>query len=222
MSNHSHLKIFFVSTIIVLFLSGCSALQLSLKPTEVPTSTPKPSVKLTPSAQEVEAWQKITCMDTQSLQAYVNAFPSGAYANDTQLIISLIQKIERIKNGRLKPGFTISFEQLGERWQSWKKSPAETGALGIYRDDRSMGVFTTVPGCSIIFDSVGIPALPTGDGSILAVRTAGNPLEYFKGIVMESYGDEVLYFAVIEGKGLVHIHGFGKVTMPDSSEHDLK
>ena len=192
-------------------------------PTQIPTSTPKPSITTTPLPQEQEAWEKISCMDVQALQMFVESYPGGTHGNDAQLYLSLFQKIEAIKSGLVEPGFVIPFDQLGARWQGWKERRPDRGAVGIYRNSSSLGIFWAIPGCSTIsMDEYGGPITPTGDGSILTIRTSGFKLEYLEGIVMESYGDDVLYFAVIEGKGLVHIHGWGKVTMPDGSEVELK
>lgn len=64
--------------------------------------------------------------------------------------------------------------------------------------------------------------VPTGDGSILAIETAGLKHRYIGDIIFESEKEGALYFGVINDKGLVHIHGKGKLKMPDGKEIELK
>jgi hypothetical protein len=94
----------------------------------------------------------------------------------------------------------------------------------------SLGWFSPEPlsggktggGKTISFDERGILTSPTGDGSIIAFRTGGLKFELFKGFVFETPGDEPMYFGVIEGKGLVHLKGMGKVTLPDGNTTALQ
>jgi hypothetical protein len=207
-----------------------SPLPPTLTPTStlvpIPTSTPKPPITSTPSTQEEEAWDSVACMNVEALQSFVDSFPQGTYANNAKLYISLFQEIEAIKSDKMVPSFVIPFEQLGERWQTWKERMPGTDALGIYTKSISevieMGVFFALPGCRTVAFDEGFPVTPTGDGSIAAFWTNGIKMEYINGIVIESYGEEVLYFAVIEGKGIVHLHGWGKVTMPDGVEYEVR
>jgi hypothetical protein len=176
----------------------------------------------TDSDREKAAWNKVDQMDPKALEKFLVEFPDGKYAKDAKFDQSLHKKIDSIRAGKEKFGFVIPFEQLGQRWEDWKKRMPEKGALGIYRDENGAGMFRAMGAATMSSDYSGLLILPTGDGSILAVQTAGLKYSYINDIVFESGKDETLYFGVVSGKGLVHLHGKGKVTMPDKKETVLK
>jgi hypothetical protein len=212
-----------------LALSACGAFSVTVTPTAVPpTVTPTlPPPTVTPisiptptgvipalSDAETEAWRKVKCMDAESLREFLTAFPNGANSYDATLNLVLLEKTAAIKSGQEKAGFSIAFADLGERWQAWKQRRPEKGGVGYFIRGGVFGVLNVFPGCNIIsFDEFGTPVAPTGDGSLIAFQTFGSELEYFESVVIESVAEETLYFAVVEGIGLVHLYGKGKVTV---------
>lgn len=227
--------------LVLLLLVGCGApvaAPTSVSPTATatllpptatlapPTSTPKPAITPTPTEAEEQAWREIQCLDSQSLQEFLTAFPEGTYANDAELYLSLFQEIADIKSGLKEPSFVIPFDTLGDRWQDWKQRLPDKGAVGYYAAKESgnivLGASFLFPGCGVIsFDAYGTLVTPTGDGSVVTFKTNGLEFEYLNSIVIESSGEEILYFAIIENVGLVHLHGRGMVTMPDGSETEF-
>jgi hypothetical protein len=213
----------------ILLLSACSTpVPPTATPAPIPpTSTPKPQIIPTPTEPEREAWAEVQCLDSQSLEEFLESFPEGTHANDARLYLSLFQRIADIQSGLQEPGFAIPFDALGERWEEWKQRLPERGATGYAATESQNAVslsFTfRFPGCggSMAFDSQGTPVSPTGDGSIVTFETHDLKFEYLNSILIESPGEETLYFAVVEGIGFVHLHGRGKVTMPDGSEIEL-
>ena len=182
------------------------------------------------SKKQEKAWGEVNSMDATSLHGYLETFPDGQHADEAKIYLSMHNKIAAIKNNQEKPDFVIPFQQFGERWESWKKSKPEKGILGIFVGKTdfglSKGVFRAMGGGKTSFgvylDAYGTPAAPTGEGSIIAFQTNGLKLEYIGSIIFETPGDEAIYFGVVHGVGLVHLHGEGKVTMPDGTEAELK
>lgn len=207
----------------VLFLTACSAparMLASNPPTATPIAMPPTAIGTvaTPTKAEEEAWQKVQCMDAQSLQAFLAAFPDGVKASDAELYLALYKRIDEIREKREKPSLVIPFEELGERWQDWKKRLPDRGGVGYFRNQASMGIFS-LPGCQMIsMDSYGMPITSTGDGSIAAFRTEGLKLEYLNSIFIQSAEGDIIHFGVIDEIGLVHLRGKGSVTMPDGEE----
>ena len=213
--------------LVVLLLMACvtPARILAPKPqTATPILMPPTAVgtEATPSKVEQEAWQKVQCLDTQSLQAFLTAFPDGVKAGDAKLYLALNTRIDEIRAKRETSSLVIPFEKLGDRWQEWKKRLPDKGGVGYFRTQSSMGIFS-LPGCqSISMDAYGMPITPTGDGSIAGFETEGLKFEYLNSIVIQSAEGDTLHFGVIDGMGLVHLRGQGKVTMPDGTEIDLQ
>jgi hypothetical protein len=215
-------KLPFVVVITVFLLAACGApagMLATATPILLPPSAVGAAATLTKA--EEEAWQKVQCVDAQSLQAFLAAFPAGVEASDAKLYLALDRRIDEIRAKREKPSLVIPFEKLGERWQEWKKRQPDRGGVGYYLTQASMGIFT-LPGCQMIsMDAYGMPVTPTGDGSIAAFRTEGLKFEYLNSIVIQSAEGDIMHFGVIDGMGLVHLRGKGRVIMPDGEEIEL-
>ncbi|MBN2269873.1 MAG: LysM peptidoglycan-binding domain-containing protein [Sedimentisphaerales bacterium] len=182
------------------------------------------------TAPERKAWEEVDSLSKQSLEDFLEKFPDGELAEQAEVAVELQDKLSSIREGKFKDSFTISLELLGERWKNWQKLNPNKGVVGYYvkkgEKFNTLGWFSPSPLSggrtpgrgTISFDNPGILTSPTGDGSLIAFRTGGLKFELFNRIVFETPGDEPMYFAVIEGKGLVHIYGEGKVTTPDGKE----
>jgi tetratricopeptide (TPR) repeat protein len=180
---------------------------------------------------EQKAWEEVDSLNKQSLQDFLMKFPDGELAKQAKVAVELHDKFSSIKEGKSKGAFIISLDVLGERWKGWQKRNPDKGVLGYFVEKKgekfnTLGWFSPTPLSggktggrgTISFDERGILTSPTGDGSIIAFRTGGLKFELFNGIVFETPGDEPMYFGVIEGKGVVHIYGKGKVSTPDGKE----
>jgi hypothetical protein len=176
-----------------------------------------------PSDSEEDAWNNLPCMDLQALKKFLADFPDGANANQGRLIVSLSEKVEAIRSGKQNPRFVIPFDTLGAKWKQWQQRAPEREGMGYMLQGQVLYVTTRFPGCNKIrFDDSGIPSTPTGDGSLVSFDTGDREFDYLNSIKIVSYGEETLYFAVMGDKGLVHIHGRGRVVMPDGSKHELE
>lgn len=122
---------------------------------------------------EKEAWNKVDEMDVTQLREFVKKFPHGKYAKDAQFDLSLHQKIADIKAGKVKNPVVIPFEKLGKRWEYWCKANPERGAVGVYRNESTAGIFRAMGCATISTDYSGMVMAPTGDGAIVAIKTAG-------------------------------------------------
>jgi len=173
---------------------------------------------------EEQAWAKVEEMEAESLEQFLKAFPNGEHAGEAKLYLSLHTKMAAIRAKKAKPAFVIPFEKLGQRWEGWKQRRPEKSAVGVYCNGSTIGIFAALGCMTISMDWSSMPITPTGDGSVLALKTYGLPFSYINGIVFQSAGgaDSVLYFGVVHGVGLVHLHGKGKVIMPDGKEYQLQ
>ena len=180
------------------------------------------SIKAQQTNTDEAVWKKVDQMDTKALEKFLADYPNGKNAKDAKFDLALHKKIENIRSGKEKSLLVIPFEKLGDRWKAWEKRSPEKGAVGIYRNKESAGIFAVMGRAMISSDYSGKIITPTGDGSILAIRTDGLDYRYIGDIVFQSEKDDTLYFGVIQGKGLMHLSGKGKVTMPDGKETILK
>jgi hypothetical protein len=197
---------------------------------------------------EQTAWQDVDSLSKPSLQGFLKKFPNGELAKQAQVAVALQDKLAGIREGTAKADLTIPLERLGEKWKQWQKSKPGKGVMGYlmktgveihttgagkvktsYSEINPVRSFCPEPlsggktvGRPPLVEQQGILAGPTGDGSILAFRTDGSKYELFPGIVFETPGKEPMYFAVVAGKGLVHLKGTGKVTLPDGKTADLE
>lgn len=179
-----------------------------------------------------QAWEQVDSTDTASLETYLKGFPTGTHAEEAKLAMALQAKLAAIRAGKQTVGFSIPFDVLGARWESWKRRNPEKGVIGYFaaKGDKmaTMGWFRPLtggktPGRNVMsFDEVGMMVSPTGDGSIIAFMTEGLKYEVFRGVTVETPAAEPMFFAVLERRGLVHLKGTGKVTLPDGKVSELK
>ena len=154
-----------------------------------------------------------------AVKVFVDQFPNGTYAEEAGFVLSLHDKIADVKAGKTTPALVIPFEKLGKRWKHWMKWNTRRAAIGAWGNESKSGMFAAL-GCrsGLCTDYSGRFMAPTGDGSIIVIETDGAPYAYLDDILFQSEKKGRLYFAVIHGKGLVHLQGKGKVTMPDGNE----
>lgn len=123
-----------------------------------------------------------------------------------------------MKAGKVEPLWVAEFDKLGERWKYWQKASPGKGAVGVYRNGSTAGVFRVL-GCAIVrTDYSGMVMAPTGHGSIIAIKSAGLPYKYVGDVVFQSDDDGILFLGVCDGVGLVYLDGNGRVIMPDGKE----
>ncbi len=171
-------------------------------------------------SNEEHAWNEVQQMEAASLQSFLAAFPNGNYANEAKFYLSLHQKVAAIRSRKEKPVFVIPFALLGARWEGWQQRRPEKSAVGVYRSHSAIGIFPVLGCMTISMDWSAIPITPTGDGSILALKTYGLRFSYINNISFQSGSreEDILHFGVVHAVGLVHVHGAGKVIMPDGKE----
>ena len=183
---------------------------------------------------EQQAWEEVDSFNEQSVEEFLQGFPSGELAKQANMALELQRKMMEIRSGKSKSEFVIPFSVLGEQWENWQKRNPDKGVVGYFAKKgekyNSLGWFLPDPlsggktggSKTISFDSRGLLTSPTGDGSIVAFRTGGLQFELFKGLIFKTPGDEPMYFGVVGGNGLVHLSGAGMVTLPDGKTGDLK
>ena len=197
---------------------------------------------------EQTAWEEVDSLSKQSLQDFLKKFPNGELAKQAQVAVVLQDKLAGIKEGKSKADLTIPLGALGEKWKQWQKSKPNKGVMGYWmktgveahtsgsgnvKTSRSeinpVRPFCPEPlsggktvGRASSVDEQGTLTGPSGDGSIIAFRTDGSKYELFPGIVFETPGKDPMYFGVVGGKGLVHLKGTGKVTLPDGKTVSLE
>lgn len=180
---------------------------------------------------EQQAWRHVDSLDRNSLETFVKQFPSGQLAAQANLAIELQDRLATLRSGKSQPQVLIPLGMLGDRWKNWQQrkpgksvagySASPSGALGVFFDPALTGGATAGTD-SISFDGGGVPASPTGDGSIIAFRTSGVQYEFLKGIVITTSPGVTVYFGVLADKGLVHLKGAGSVALPDGRKIVLK
>jgi len=166
------------------------------------------------------AWDQVDGMEPAALEAFLRKFPNGEHAQKAQIFLSFHKRISALQSKQEQPGFVIPFSEFGERWESWESRRPERSALGIFSKKTdtgaTLGIFSPLGGPNTIsFDEYGIPVVPTGDGSLVAVRTNGLRFEWVEPVAIETPGDEPLYFAVIRDIGLVYLKGEGTVYLSE-------
>jgi hypothetical protein len=172
---------------------------------------------------EQTAWEEVDCLNKPSVQGFLKSFPDGELAPQAKAAIELQDKLVAIKEGKSVQPFILSPEGLGAKWKDWQKSNPNKAVVGYsvkkVEGADTLGRFSPGPlsgGKTVVLSG------PTGDGSIIALSTNGLKYELFPGIVFETPGKDPMYFGVIAGKGLVHLKGTGKVTLPDGKTVDLE
>ncbi len=192
--------------------------------------------------QEAKAWEAVNSLERQSLQNFLKQFPDGEFAKSANLANELGERIDSIRESKVIPDFTIPFDMLGAKWIAWQKRFPQIGVLGCYakavtviideneQTDSEYGCFfpafsggKTPRLRNLPPDEMGVPGCPTGEGSILAFRTDGVKYPFTrKDLQIETAGDSVVFFAVIRNKGLIHLKGTGRVTLPNGKTAILK
>ena len=187
-----------------------------------------------PKTPEQQAWEQVDSLNKESLHDFLQKFPAGDLAEHARVAVELQDKLTGIKAGKEKSVTTISFASLGDTWTGWQKRNPDKGVIGYFTSKgekyNELGWFKPEPlsggktsgSNSVSFDARGLMVSPTGTDSIIAFRTGGLKFELFKGILFETPGDEPFYFGVIEGRGLVHLKGAGKVALADGKVIEVK
>jgi precorrin-6B methylase 2 len=180
---------------------------------------------------EQQAWEQVDSLNKQSLQDFVTSFPDGELAKQAKVAIELQDKLAAIKEGKVAQPFIISLEVLGEKWKQWQKSKPNKAVVGysmkeVVENVSTLGLFFPEPltggKTARSTTATDLLACPTGDGSIIAFSTNGLKHELLPGIVFETPAKDPMYFGVIQGKGLAHLKGTGRVTLPDGKAVDLE
>jgi len=170
-------------------------------------------------------------LSRESLDGFLKQFPSGQLAEQARFALELQDRFAAIRRGTFKPQAIIPVSVFGDRWQSWKQRKPGKGVTG-YSANRSgtLGVFFAPPMSggktggvdSISFDSGGVPASYTGDGSIIVFSTNGVRFEFLNGVTISNPRSQTIYFGVLADKSLVHLKGSGSVTLPYGKKIDLE
>ncbi|HVN72531.1 MAG TPA: hypothetical protein VMU10_10975 [Desulfomonilia bacterium] len=176
---------------------------------------------------EKKAWKEVDSLNKKSIQAFIRNYPDADLAKDARVALELQDKFTSIREGKSKDDFTIPSAMLGEKWKAWQKKDSNKDVIGYFARQKNnfttQGWFTPAPLSGgktgkrkiLSFDERGILVSPTGDGSIIAFRTGGLKFELLNKIVFETPGNDPIYFGVLKGKGLIHLKGAGKITLPD-------
>jgi hypothetical protein len=192
---------------------------------------------------ENKAWASVNGIDVKSVEAFLAAYPSATHAQEARVSIALHQRISEIRKADTKALVVIPFEILGKPWNNWKDPKAEKGILVIWCKENEKGAdlgirYGGALGTKAVgFDAVGLVRAPMADGSILGFDTGGSKAQLAGSalgfsvvfdnvapttVAFQSAPGEVLYFVVVHGVGLVHLHGAGKAFMRDGKVIDLK
>ncbi len=188
----------------------------------------------TPGSPDLQAWKLVDSLDAQSLQSFLKQFPQGERSGHAKEALALLGRFAAIRQGGQTEAVLVPSEDLGQTWKDWQKKCPDTGVIGYFirKGDKAdtLGWFTPGPFSggktparkSYSFDNRGVLTGPTGDGSIIAFRTGGLRFELSEGIAFETPGTDPVYFGVWEGRGLVHLGGAGRVTLPNGKSLELK
>ncbi len=184
-----------------------------------------------PNESEKAAYKEVNSFNPESLQSFLKAYPSGKNAQSAREALDLIKILNKIKTGKQKPHFVIPFEKIGgvDGWAG----PGEMGFSGYFLSDQgsyaSRGFFVSpfnggkTPGVfTISFDSRGNRRIADTDGSIIAFNTDGLKFKYYGGVIFQTPGDKPAFFAVLKGKGFVHLKGKISVTVKGKEKVDLE
>ncbi len=188
----------------------------------------------TPRSPDRQAWKQVNSLDVQSLQSFLEQFPQGERSGHAKEALVLLERFAAIRQGGQTDAVLVPAGDLGQKWKDWQKMCPDTGVIGYFirKGDKTdtLGWFTPGPFSggktparkSYSFDTRGVLTSPTGDGSIIAFRTGGLKFELYGGITFETPGTDPVYFGVWEGRGLVHLGGTGRVTLPNGKSMELK
>ncbi len=178
---------------------------------------------------EDTAWSKVDALKKASLERYLKEFPKGTHSDEATRYLAMHKKMSDVKEGKAKLTSGITEEQLGSTWKAWKKQYPYVESCGVFvkktDSGTTMGTFDPVGGgatpSGMAFDENQNPMLPTGDGSIVGMKTGGIKMHYL-GLVFETPDEQAMIFGVVENVGLVHLGGVGKVTLADGKVIEFK
>lgn len=195
------------------------------------------------------AWEKVDGMEIEPLGKFIKLFPEGTHINDAKVLLLMQNRMELYRQRKKKPKYVITFKQMGERWLDSKRVEKEKDVKDIIGFSFVKDAYNTPTGHphisfgffqplgkgsgTITMAKHGVPALPTKDGSILAIKTYGmntkdalkelGAIDTFFGgyhfITPESKSkwtalEGTAYFGLIKGIGFVHIYGDVTVISP--------
>ena len=185
-----------------------------------------PSKESIDTNEEAE-YKNVNSFDLQSLQRFLKAFPLGKNSQNAKDALELVNLIQKIREGRIKAKYVIPFKNLGGG-KYWAGSGIK-GFTGHNVTSNSIGVFFGpfngggTPGYGMIsFDGNGNPREALTDGSIIGFITNGVNAEYYGGTKLKTPANAPAYFAVIKGKGLVHLKGAVTVTIKGKAPVEIK
>jgi hypothetical protein len=186
--------------------------------------------KANDNSQEEAAYENVNSFDPQSLQSFLKTFPYGKHSQNAKDALELLTIVEKIKSDKIVSDYVIPFENIGGAG-GWA-GPGNMGFTG-YLIQRQ-GNYTTsaatwapfdggkTPGMNIIsFDSNGNPRVADTDGSIISFTTDGIEYVYYGGVKFRTPGAGPAFFAVLKGKGFVHLKGAVTVTVKGKAPVDL-
>jgi hypothetical protein len=173
------------------------------------------------ATQEEDAWRNVDLIESDTLETYLELFPSGGNADYARLFLAMDEKINAIRDGEEEPEFVISEEVLGENWAFRKEINPSCCFIGVSLRSPDIEYHYSDPGGIPTIRHEGVWVLPAGDGSIVALDTNGTECYYLSDIGFQTPGEDPLYFVVIDGVGWVYLHGEGKVILPDGEEVTL-
>ena len=169
-----------------------------------------------------KAWGNMDCLSTASLSKYLKKFPKSTHAADATAAITLLKTLDDAKNDLESKAVAIPFSALGDRWENRSKRRPEVGIVGYKLEHIEKPVSGVKKGWflpsvlsggktsgarSLSMDELGIPAAPTGAGSIIVMTTDGYEYVFPSGTSFKTLGKNPIYFGIVAGKGLVHIGG---------------
>jgi hypothetical protein len=187
-----------------------------------------------PRSPDRQAWKQVDSLDVQSLQSFVKKFPQGERTGHAKEALAILERFAAIRQGSQPDAALVPAGDLGQTWKDWRKKCPDTGVIGYFirKGDKAdtLGWFTPAPFSggrtparkSYSFDQRGVLTSPTGDGSIIAFRTGGLRFELYEGVAFETPGTDPVYFGVWGDRGLVHLGGTGRVTLPSGKSVELK
>jgi hypothetical protein len=177
---------------------------------------------------EEKAWKQVNLLDKESIKIFLYKFPSGAHSEEAKFGLQLQEEIEKIKTKEKIPKLIIPFRSFLSSWEDWRKKNPRTQTMGLFAEKTgATGLFLSLGGGKTVHSQIIVSIIPetgkmkteiefpTGDGSIYAIRTDGTRFDYIGDVVYETPPGERLFFAVIEGLGVVYLHGKGTVILPD-------
>ena len=185
-----------------------------------------------PTAKEVEeerAWIAVEKGSVASLEKYLAKRPRGSRYKEATLFLPLAKRLEGIATGKIQAAVTIPLEEYGE---DWKPSDRKVGAAVSYNRTQRIGEHT---GGFWLYGSPDFedPAVfspgkfgdgafsrwplnvRAGNGSLIAFDTAGDECPLRERPIIVSEKNNIVYFGVVDGVGLVHIAGAGRVIFKD-------